>query len=122
MKTRKIKSNRMRPTLVAAVCLIFVAIAQAGENRDSNPATPVAVDFVGKPSVVTPPQRPVSIGADQLAALEALADNPRHSISPDTRAAYSPEAAKKMQSLSSPAFYAGYGGVLLYVLIAAAPL
>ncbi|GJM24932.1 MAG: hypothetical protein DHS20C16_13470 [Phycisphaerae bacterium] len=115
-------------TLLAAVCLLFGAVARGDVNRNSGSAptsdstlTDVA-DSVAKPAVVTPPQRPVSITVDQLAALEALADNPKHSVSPDTRAAYSPEAAKTIKSLSGPAFYAGYGGTLLFLLIAAAPL
>ena len=109
-------------TLVAVVCLFFGAVAQADVNRHSNQGAALTADSADKPTIETPPQRPVSITVDQLAALEALADDPNHSVSPDTRAAYSPEAAKTIKSLSGPAFYAGYGGTLMFLLLAAAPL
>ncbi len=101
-------------TIVVAVCLLFSAATHADENQTTNAKE--------SSTVQVPPQRPVAITADQLAALEVLADNPKHAVSPDTRAAFTPEAAKTMQSLSSPAFFAGYGGTLLYILLAAAPL
>ncbi|MCA9250909.1 MAG: hypothetical protein KDA54_07220 [Phycisphaerales bacterium] len=124
--------TRNQTAIVAAICLLMGTVASAEENQTSN-SNPQSNQVSGstnrtegtpvdQSTLVTPPQRPGAITAEQLVALETLADNPKHAVPADTRAAYSPEAAKTMKSLSGPAFYAGYGGTLLWVLIAAAPL
>ncbi len=103
--------------MIATVCVLFASAVYASDDS----ANETRNDSV-ESSIVSPPQRPMAMTSDQLVALENLADDPQHGVAPDTRAAFSPEAADTMKSLSGPSFYAGYGGTLLYFLIAAAPL
>lgn len=114
--------TKNQTAVVAAICLLMGTVAGAGENQGATSASSLESTTANQPALVTPPQRPVTITAEQLSALEKLADNPKHAVPADTRAAYSPEAAKTMKSLSGPAFYAGYGGTILWILLAAAPL
>ncbi len=123
--------------IVGAVVCLIMAVPAMGAEQDANRAkAPESIATADQPSVSqssigeavgnhrapSPPMRPKVITTEQLAALEILADNPEFSVSPNTRAAFSPKAAKKIDDLSGPGFYAGFGSTLLILLIAAAPL
>ncbi|NOX58412.1 MAG: hypothetical protein GXP29_06075 [Planctomycetes bacterium] len=118
--------------IVGAVSFLIMAVPAMGAEQDANrakaPESVAAADHssaseaVGNHRTPSPPMRPKVITTEQLAALEILADNPEFSVSPNTRAAFSPKAAKKIDDLSGPGFYAGFGSTLLILLIAAAPL
>jgi hypothetical protein len=107
-------------TVLAAVIVMSGACVAGVAGA---PASPLAggSDLSVQPAT-EPPARPLRVTAEQMAALERLAEQPAYAVGADTRAAYSFEAQKQATEISAVGFYFGYAGTIAAILIAAAPL
>ena len=85
-------------------------------------ASPVAADEGSGPKATAPPARPLPITAAQLRAIDDLSHQPPHAQAATIRASYSPETARKMTQIGVHLSQTILPGIVLTLLIMAAPL
>jgi hypothetical protein len=85
-------------------------------------ASPAAANEASAPRVATPPPRPLPITGVQFQAMDRLSREPQHAQAATVRAAYSPEADRKMQQIGVHVTQAILPATVLTLLIMAAPL
>jgi len=107
-------------TWMATACVLTLTVTAAASTVETTAATDAQT------VQSAPPARPVPLTANQINALQELSRQAPHASAADTRAAYTPEAARemrlKLKDVSAGGWYATYLSTVLFILISAAPL